>query len=82
MAEPGTHFDPNEEVSLHESRKEREDIEELADLYGIVKATDMLEAAYTRGHIAAGEEYIALHGLAALASTHFAQTSTPVHVRH
>jgi len=49
-------FDPNEEVTLHSSRKEKEDIEEMADLYGIIKATDMLEAAYTRGHIGA-EEY-------------------------
>jgi len=54
MAVNAMQFDPNEEIKLHESRREREDVEELADLYGIIKATDMLEAAYTRGHIAAG----------------------------
>ncbi len=53
-------FDPNEEVTLHSSRKEKEDIEEMADLYGIIKATDMLEAAYTRGHIGAGVQMFAL----------------------
>jgi hypothetical protein len=54
MAAP-LYFDPNEEVLLYGSRKEKEDIEELGDLYGIIKATDLLEAAYTRGHVSAGK---------------------------
>jgi ESCRT-I complex subunit VPS28 len=38
----------SEEIPLHEDSKERNKCEELADLYAIIKATELLEAAYSR----------------------------------
>jgi ESCRT-I complex subunit VPS28 len=36
------------EIRMFENSKEREHLERLADLFSIVKATDLLEAAYSR----------------------------------
>lgn len=44
------------EVKLYENSKERNDLEMLADLYSIIKVTDLLEAAYSRDAITP-EEY-------------------------
>lgn len=51
----------NGEVKLFENAKERRRVEELADLYSIVKATESLEVAYSRD---------------ALSSTEYAETCT------
>jgi ESCRT-I complex subunit VPS28 len=44
-----------EEINLADSRKEEERLEELAEYYAIVKATEMLEMAYSRDTITAQE---------------------------
>ena len=47
---------PTEEIKLFEDSKERSRLEELSDLYSIIKATELLEAAYSRDCITS-EEY-------------------------
>lgn len=47
-----------EEIKLYENSKERQRYEELSELYAIIKATELLEAAFIRDAIAA-EEYTA-----------------------
>lgn len=39
---------PTEEIRAFEDAKERNTLEELSDLYAIIKATELLEAAYSR----------------------------------
>lgn len=53
----GTHLarKPTEEIKLYENSKERNRLEELSDLYAIIKATELLEAAYSRDCITASE---------------------------
>lgn len=46
---------PTEEIKLFENSKERNRLEELSDLYAIIKATELLEAAYSRDCITASE---------------------------
>ena len=46
---------PRDEVKLFEDSKERNRLEELSDLYAIIKATELLEAAYSRDCITAAE---------------------------
>jgi hypothetical protein len=46
---------PAEEVRLYEDSKERNRLEELSDLYAIIKATELLEAAYSRDCISSTE---------------------------
>lgn len=43
------------EIKMYENSKEREHLERLADLYSIIKATDLLEAAYSRDAITPAE---------------------------
>ena len=45
----------NNEVKLFENSKERKRIEELADLFSIVKTTESLEASYSRDAISSSE---------------------------
>lgn len=47
-------LDTSREMRLHTKREERERAEELAELYSVLKATEMLEAAFEKGHISAG----------------------------
>ena len=47
--------DPAEEIKLYEDSKERNRLEELSDLYAIIKATELLEAAYSRDCISSSE---------------------------
>ena len=42
---------PCGEIRLFENSKERDHLERLADFYSIIKATDLLEAAYSRDAI-------------------------------
>mmetsp|Transcript_24194 Transcript_24194/g.40401 ORF Transcript_24194/g.40401 Transcript_24194/m.40401 type:complete len:223 (+) Transcript_24194:156-824(+) len=46
----------SEEIKLYDDSKERNRLEELSDLYAIIKATELLEAAYSRDCITS-EEY-------------------------
>lgn len=46
---------PRDEIKLFEDSKERNRLEELSDLYAIIKATELLEAAYSRDCITAAE---------------------------
>jgi ESCRT-I complex subunit VPS28 len=43
------------EIKAYENSKERNDLNMLADLYSIIKVTDLLEAAYSRDAISAVE---------------------------
>lgn len=43
------------EIKMYENSKEREHLERLADMYSIIKATDLLEAAYSRDAITPSE---------------------------
>lgn len=43
------------EIKPYENSRERNDLNILADLYSIIKATDLLEAAYSRDAISAVE---------------------------
>lgn len=43
------------EVKMYESSKERKGLDDLADLYAIIKATEALEAAYSRDACPANE---------------------------
>lgn len=43
------------EIKPYENSRERNDLNILADLYSIIKATDLLEAAYSRDAISAIE---------------------------
>lgn len=62
MASPMTSPGPIEslrvkspEVKMYESSKERKGLDDLADLYAIIKATEALEAAYSRDACPANE---------------------------
>lgn len=46
---------PSEEIQLYEDSKERNRLEELSDLYAIIKATELLELAYSRDCIKSDE---------------------------
>lgn len=46
---------PMGEIKAYENSRERNDLNMLADLYSIIKATDLLEAAYSRDAISAVE---------------------------
>lgn len=46
---------PMGEIRLYENSKERDQLERLADLYSIIKATELLEAAYSRDAISPNE---------------------------
>lgn len=46
---------PAEEIKLFEDSKERNRLEELSDLYAIIKATELLEAAFSRDCITSAE---------------------------
>jgi ESCRT-I complex subunit VPS28 len=46
---------PEDEIKLYEDSKERGRLEELSDLYAIIKATELLEAAYSRDCITSAE---------------------------
>lgn len=46
---------PAEEVKLYEDSKERGKLEELSDLYAIMKATELLEKAYSRDCISSSD---------------------------
>ena len=50
-----------DEIKLFDSSKERNRLEELSDLYAIIKATELLEAAYTRDAITSSEYTDACH---------------------
>lgn len=43
------------EIKMYENTKERDHLERLADLYSIIKATELLEAAYARDAITPNE---------------------------
>jgi ESCRT-I complex subunit VPS28 len=43
------------EIKMYENTKERDNFERLADLYSIIKATELLEAAYARDAITPNE---------------------------
>ena len=43
------------EIPLHATSKERRHLEDLADLYAIIKATEHLEKAYARDLVGAEE---------------------------
>jgi ESCRT-I complex subunit VPS28 len=45
----------SEDIELFEDSKERNHLEELSDLYSIIKATELLEAAYSRDCITSDE---------------------------
>ena len=44
-----------EEIKLHNTRDERNYYDSLADLYSIFVATEMLEKAFIRSSVSAGE---------------------------
>eukprot|EP01037_Dinobryon_pediforme_P046852 gene46852-60463_t len=44
-----------EEIKLFETSKERKSLEDLADLYSIIRTTESLEAAYSRDAITPAE---------------------------
>lgn len=44
-----------DQIKLFEDSKERQKLEELSDLYAIIKATELLEAAYSRDCITSSE---------------------------
>jgi ESCRT-I complex subunit VPS28 len=43
------------EIKMYENSKERDHLERLADLYSIIKVTELLEAAYARDAITPSE---------------------------
>jgi ESCRT-I complex subunit VPS28 len=43
------------EIKMYDNSKERDQLERLADLYSIIKATELLEAAYARDAITPNE---------------------------
>ena len=47
-------LDTSKEMRVATTRAEREQLDEMSELYGVLKATDMLEASYAKGHIDAG----------------------------
>ena len=44
-----------DQIKLFDDSKERQKLEELSDLYAIIKATELLEAAYSRDCITSSE---------------------------
>lgn len=46
---------PSDEIKLFENSNERNRLEELSDLYAIIKATELLEAAFSRDCITSDE---------------------------